>query len=111
MRRAGRRRPSPAGTGARISILDRDVRVGLLLAVDFQHPNNYAERLNVGLEYTLWYLLKLRGGYQFNQDVASWSTGIGLVGKVGRHDLSFDYAYSNFEIFQYVNRFSIGISF
>lgn len=90
---------------------DHEQSSGLLVAIDFQHPNNYTERLNFGLEYTIWNLLSLRGGYQTKQDIASWSTGIGLRAKVGQKTVSFDYAYSNFEIFQYVNRFSIGVGF
>lgn len=83
----------------------------LTLAIDFLHPNNYTERINFGLDYTIWNTLSLRGGYQTNQDVASWSTGIGLHTTIGNNDVNFDYSYSNFDVFESVNRFSMGIRF
>ena len=45
----------------------------LTLAVDFQHPNNYSERVSFGMEYTLLGHFSLRGGYLTNHDIASWS--------------------------------------
>lgn len=82
----------------------------LTLAVDFQHPNNYSERMNIGVEYRLLGRIALRFGYQFNQDIASWSTGIGLSSDIGKHAVEFNYSYSNFDIFSGVNRFSLGIA-
>ncbi len=83
----------------------------LTVAIDFLHPNNYTERINFGLDYTLWNTLSLRGGYQANQDVASWSTGIGAQTSLGSNDFEFDYSYSSFDVFDAVNRFSVGIRF
>lgn len=83
----------------------------LLLEVDFTHPNNYDERMNVGLEYSFLNHLAFRGGYQFDQDVASWSTGFGLNTKLAGKRIDFDYSYSAFDVFDGVNRFSIGLDF
>jgi len=83
----------------------------LNLAVDFLHPNNYSERVNYGLEFLLFDHFALRGGYQTNQDLASWSTGIGLNYDVGKNNLRFDYSYSDFDLFSGVNRLSLGIAF
>ena len=83
----------------------------LTLAVDFLHPNNFTERVCFGLEYKFWDAVALRGGYQANQDLASWSMGMGLSQTIGKSQLEFDFSYSNFDIFQNVNRFSIGIQF
>lgn len=83
----------------------------MTLAVDFLHPNNYSERMNFGLEYILLGKLALRGGYQTNQDVASWSLGFGVNQQLGNNLVMFDYSYSNFEIFDGVNRLSVGFSF
>ncbi|MBN2279473.1 MAG: PorV/PorQ family protein [Candidatus Marinimicrobia bacterium] len=83
----------------------------LLLAVDFSHPNNYSERMNVGLEYLFMGHLAVRGGYQFNQDIASWSAGFGLNGNFGGKGVDFDYSYSAFDSFDGVNRFAIGLKF
>ncbi len=83
----------------------------LTLALDFLHPNNYSERVNFGLEYRLWDRIALRGGYQTNQDLASWSVGAGFNSTIGKNDFEFNYSYSKFDIFDAVTRFSIGIAF
>lgn len=82
----------------------------LTLAVDFLHPNNYLERLNIGLEYMLFEKIALRGGYQTNRDLASWSAGVGVNTNIGANPVEIDYSYSNFDIFEGVNRLSIGIA-
>ncbi len=83
----------------------------LMLAVDFLHPNNYSERMNIGLEYKLFDKVALRGGYQTNQDIASWSAGLGVNSSIGGKHFEFDYSYSNFDIFDGVNRLAVGIAF
>jgi len=83
----------------------------LLFAVDFTHPNNYSERMNVGMEYLFMNTIAVRGGYQFNQDVASWSMGFGLNGNIAGKSMIFDYSYSAFDVFDGVNRFAIGLEF
>lgn len=102
--------------GAAIDLLDlvapdHSEGHGLTLAVDFLHPNNYSERMNVGLEYVLFGKIALRGGYQTNQDIASWSAGIGLNASVGKNGIVIDYSYSDFDIFSGVNRLSVGLAF
>jgi hypothetical protein len=83
----------------------------LNLAVDFQHPNNYSERINYGLEYLLFDQFAIRAGYQTNQDLASWSLGLGINANIIGSTVQFDYSYSDFDLFDGVNRFSIGIAF
>lgn len=94
-----------------VVVSDHSAGHSLMLAVDFLHPNNYSERMNFGLEYMLFGKIALRGGYQTNQDIASWSAGIGLNTIMGNHAVTADYSYSNFDIFSGVNRFSVGITF
>ena len=83
----------------------------LLVGVDYLHPNNYSERMNFGVEYTFMGMLALRGGYQTNRDLASWSAGIGLFKKVSDYDIRVDYSYSAEEYFTNVSRVSIGLGF
>ena len=83
----------------------------LRCSLDFQHSNNYSERIALGLEYQFGHVLALRGGYYSNHDLASWSLGLGANTSFQDHPLHFDYSYSNMDIFQGVNRFSIGYSF
>lgn len=83
----------------------------LTLSVDFLHQNNYSERVNLGLEYRFLNMISLRGGYQTNRDLASWSGGIGLSTSLAGYDLEVNYSYSRFEIFDSVNRLSLLFSF
>jgi len=83
----------------------------LLLAIDYLHQNSYSERLNLGIEYTFMNLLSIRGGYQTNRDLASWSLGIGLSHSIFDKQVRVDYSYSKFKLFDDVNRIGIGIQF
>jgi len=89
----------------------RDRSSALTAAVDFLHPNNYSERINLGLEYLVLGTFALRAGYQTNRDVASWSAGIGVNSSISGYKVVFDYSYSNFDVFDGVNRLSIGFAF
>ena len=83
----------------------------LLLAVDAIHPRDYTERIHAGAEF--WYadMVALRGGYKFNYDEEGLTLGGGIKYGVGGIALKIDYAYSDFGIFDSVNRFSLGVSF
>ena len=83
----------------------------LTFAVDFLHQNNYSERVNLGLEYRFLGMISLRGGYQTNRDLASWSGGLGLNTSFSDYDIEVDYSYSRFEFFDSVNRVSLIFSF
>jgi len=83
----------------------------LVLASDFSHPNNYTERVNVGLEYKFMNLVMLRGGYQSNLDFGGVSAGFGLSPSLAGKDIEINYSFSQFETFDNVNRFSMFMSF
>jgi len=83
----------------------------LLVSVEFLHPNNYTERVNVGCEYTLLGMLALRAGYEFNRDLAGLSAGIGFSPKILDGRLGSNYSYSAFDMFDMVNRFSLNVKF
>ena len=83
----------------------------LNVAVDFLHQNNYSERVNFGAEYKLMKMIYLRAGYQTNRDLASWSGGLGIDTSISDYDIQFNYSYSRFEIFDSVNRISVGLNF
>jgi hypothetical protein len=83
----------------------------LLFALDFLHHNNYSERVNLGLEYRLLDGLSIRGGYQTNRDLASWSVGAGFRTTVEDYGIEVDYSFSQFDVFSDVNRLSLGFSF
>lgn len=83
----------------------------VVLAADFLHQNNYSERVNLGLEYKFMNMVSLRGGYQTNRDLASWSGGVGFHTTLSDYNIEFNYSYSSFEIFDSVNRLSLIFSF
>ncbi len=83
----------------------------MTLGVDFLHSNNYSERVNMGLEYIALGMIALRGGFQTNRDMASWSAGVGVFTSIEDYDLRFDYSYSQMQFFNGVNRLSLGFSF
>lgn len=83
----------------------------LTLAVDYIHSNNFSERFNVGMEYKLLDMIYLRGGYQSNRDLASWSGGIGFSKAIGSYLVDINYSISQMEIFDNVNRLSVGFGF
>ncbi len=100
--------------GTAIDLLDvfapaHSAETGLTLAADYLHSNNYSERLNLGLEYLLMGTVALRGGYQTNRDIASWSLGFGLKVPLESARVEVNYAYSRFQYFDGVNRVSLGI--
>lgn len=83
---------------------------GLTLAVDFLHQNSYSERINIGVEYLPLPMLVFRGGYRTNNDIASWSAGLGLKTTIESYGVSVDYSFSRYQIFDNVNRLSIGFT-
>ena len=84
----------------------------LILATDFSHPNNYTERVSVGLEYGFMNLISFRGGYQSNLDFGGFSAGFGLSSPLfSGKKAEFNYSFSQFNTFDNVNRFSLLLSF
>jgi hypothetical protein len=84
----------------------------LTLAADFLHSNSYSERVNMGLEYKFMDMVSIRGGYQTNRDVMSWSAGIGLNTSIAGNYVEINYSFSKIEnFFSNVNRFSVEFGF
>lgn len=83
----------------------------LLISIDALHPRDYTERVHIGGEYTFSNILALRAGYKTNYDEEGLSLGFGLNWEIAGINLKIDYAYTDFGVFQNVNRFSIGGSF
>lgn len=96
-----------------MDIIDEEISKdnSFLFAVDFLHQNNYSERVNFGIEYKFLNMVALRGGYETNRDLASWSGGIGLNTSISDYDLEVNYSYSKFKYFGSVSRVSLIFSF
>jgi hypothetical protein len=79
----------------------------LVAAVDAVHYRSRPEQVMVGLNYTLFKMLSLRGGYVTNEDEDGFSFGVGL----GTSAIAVDYAYTPFGVFDSVQRFTARASF
>ncbi len=81
------------------------------LAIDAIHPNDFSERIHLGIETKILKLLAARFGYKFNYDVESWSAGIGVSQSFNNLTFLFDYAYSTFKFFGNVSSISLSMAF
>jgi hypothetical protein len=101
--------------GTAISLSDFFLEPGdenkITLAVDYLHSNNYSERINVGLEYRFMGIFALRGGYQTNRSLASFSGGVGINHSIGGYEVEINYSISQMDIFDNVNRLSINFAY
>jgi hypothetical protein len=79
----------------------------LLLSVDWGHPRDNKEQVNVGVQYTFMDLISLRAGYIAPTDEQGINAGIGLKHSVGGVNYGIDYAYTDFGIFDSIHRFTI----
>jgi Type IX secretion system protein PorV len=88
----------------------------LLIAVDALHPNDNYESMNVGGQFSFKDYLFIRGGFRnlFLKDSQGGLTlGIGINSKLlfTEDFVSFDYAFRNFGILNYVHTLSVDIKF
>ena len=92
-----------------LDLLGKDVLKDheLYVATDFVHPNNYTDRINVGIEYNFMKMIALRGGYQSNNDLLSWTGGLGLKQSMAGVLCEVDYSYSVTTNFGGLSRFSL----
>lgn len=96
-----------------MDIINKDIAKdhSFMLAAEFLHPNNYTDRINIGFEYTFMDVVSLRSGYETNHDILSWSGGLGVKQSLGGVIFHIDYSYSDTELFDGINRFSIRIEY
>ena len=86
----------------------------LIVAVDAVHPNDNKEYMNVGAEYSFHHLFALRTGYRqlfLEKTEGGFTFGFGMHVNVSQFDVSLDYAAIDYGRFDYVNKFSIMLSF
>jgi long-subunit fatty acid transport protein len=85
------------------------------VAVDALHPNDNDESLNVGVEYLLYEMIALRGGYKslfLDNAEEGLTLGVGLRYTFAPGlRLFVDYAYQEFGILDNTQHFALGISF
>lgn len=76
-------------------------------SVQLNHPVDNAENISWGAEFSVKEMLYLRGGYQSNMDVETWSVGLGIHLAM----LQVDYAYTDMRDWNNAQRFSLGWAF
>lgn len=80
-------------------------------ALDAVHPNDNNERINFGTEFSFYDRLYLRGGYKYNYDDEDFTFGGGANLPFNGTRISFNYAYSLYDILPNVHRISLSVSF
>jgi hypothetical protein len=83
----------------------------LLASVEMSHPNNYTERVHMGLDYTYRSILSLQVGYVTNHDVSGLSLGFGISADLLGVAAEINYSYSKMDLFDDVNRFAVLFAF
>ena len=84
----------------------------LIAAVEFSHPPDNAERLNVGTEYSFRKFVFLRGGYGFNYDSEGLAAGVGFRMPVSSMGVAtVDYAFTDMKDLGGVHRLSLSFLF
>jgi len=77
-----------------------------IFAIDTERPRDFSEQIKVGGEYVFMNTLALRGGYIYPSDVQGITLGVG----VQAFGFGFDFAFTQFEVFDNVMRFGIRAS-
>ncbi|MBN2280307.1 MAG: PorV/PorQ family protein [Candidatus Marinimicrobia bacterium] len=100
--------------GIAYDLVDRS-NARFTVALDAFHPINNTESVNIGCELSLLNMLYARAGYKAlgQQDSEEGLTlGLGLKYKMfGQSNIKFDYAYADFGLLEYVNRYTLRLDF
>ena len=83
----------------------------LTVAFDATHPRDYTQRINLGAEYWFQEMVALRAGYGFNYDEEGLTVGAGFNYEISGAKAKIDFSYSEFGIFDSVNRITVGLAF
>jgi hypothetical protein len=81
----------------------------LTTSLQLNHPNDNAENINFGAEYSYKDFLFLRGGYKFNVDSENFAAGVGVKVPVYVTQTSVDYSVANFKDLGLTHRVSLTI--
>jgi len=87
--------------------------MNLDLRIDYLHPRDWSERMNVGLEYGLRDMFFLRGGYKFNYSAEGLCLGAGLNVHLPIGAVKVDYAYKGTgnTLFSAVHVYTVSVDF
>ncbi|MDP4197918.1 MAG: PorV/PorQ family protein, partial [Bacteroidota bacterium] len=100
--------------GISMKILNTETN-SIILSADANHPNDYSESINTGVQYGFRERVFLRAGYKslFKKESQEGLTaGVGLVYYITEFiPIKVDYAYADFGILNQVHRISVEIGF
>ena len=107
--------------GIAYDLVEQDEHL-LTLAIDGNHPNDNAERLNFGMEY--WYkkAAAIRAGYKVRlpgnipdeanaEEEEGLTLGLGINLSLGESKVALDYAFADFGRLSAAHRVSLGLNF
>src|SRR4030095_13730620 len=83
----------------------------LTTSIQLNHPNDNAENVNLGTEYSYKDFLFVRGGYKFNVESENYSAGIGVKVPISITKTSLDYSIANFKDLGFTHRLSLNLLF
>jgi len=83
----------------------------VLVSSEVMKPNDGQTLVKGGLEWEYNQLLFLRGGYQFNHDIATFAFGGGLRIEISDYTSQFDYALSQYGDLGTAHRFGVCLNF
>ncbi len=87
----------------------------ITVAIEFVHPTDNTESLNLGFEYQLWKTVSLRGGYSnllLDDSEEGLTFGGGVATRfLGNVKLKLDYAYADFGRLDNTQRFTLALEF
>ncbi len=102
--------PTTFSLGAAYAFIENDHNQ-LTGAFQLTHPADAAENYSFGLDYLLWKIVSVRGGYVMNKEGFGFAAGGGLqLGLPGGIKIKFDYSYSTAIKLTDPQRYSIGFS-
>ena len=83
----------------------------LNLHVDAQRPRDFSEHVRFGLEYSFSDIVYLRGGFEQASvsEEQGFSAGAGLRYSLSNLNVGVDYAYTDFGVFESLNRIAVQI--
>jgi hypothetical protein len=82
------------------------------VAYDIFQPNDYAQQMHLGMEYSFKEMFALRGGYKFNYDNDGLTLGAGVAAEFAGLNLTFDYGFGKMGTYLgNAHRLSLGVKF
>ena len=83
----------------------------LLFSFDGIKPSDYVVYASTGFEYAWQQIGFVRAGTHLNHDTAGLSFGVGANIRLGKMQLSVDYAFVDYDVLNHTNQVAVGLKF